>query len=89
MHQYRNQIDSIDQQMLELLSQRMEVINNIGKYKLTNNITIFQLRRWESILKTRTKLGVKLGLNDRFIKEILQLMHKESIQVQNRIMNDN
>lgn len=87
LHQYRDQIDSIDQQMLELLSKRMEVINNIGAYKLSKNITIFQLRRWENILKTRTLLGEKLGLDKQFIKEILQLMHKESIQVQNQVMN--
>jgi len=87
LQQYREQIDSIDQQMLELLSKRMDVIDKIGKYKLNNNITIFQLRRWENILKTRTELGVKMGLNNTFIKEILQLMHKESIQIQNKIMN--
>ena len=87
LQQYREQIDSIDQQMLELLAQRMDVINKIGEYKLSKNITIFQLRRWESILKTRQELGKKLGLDNHFIKEVLQLMHKESIRVQNKIMN--
>ena len=87
LQQYREQIDSIDQQMLELLSQRMTVIRKIGDYKLGNNISIFQLRRWENILKTRLELGQSLNLDTDFIKEILQLMHKASIQVQNQIMN--
>ncbi len=86
--QYREQIDSIDHQLLELLAKRMDIINGIGEYKLKNNITIFQLRRWENIIKTRTDLGEDLGLNPSFIQSILELMHKESIQVQNNIMNN-
>lgn len=87
LQQYREQIDSIDFQMLELLSHRMEVIKEIGAYKLDHNITILQLRRWENIIKTRSQLGEKLGLSHEFIQAVLQLMHKESILIQNQIMN--
>jgi chorismate mutase len=82
----RNQIDSIDQQMLELLSQRMNIVEDIGKYKSQNKVTILQLRRWEKILQTRMKLGKKLGLTEDFIKKLLQLVHKESIQKQTEVM---
>jgi len=83
----RNQIDSIDQQMLELLSQRMNVVEDIGKYKSKNEVTILQLRRWEKIVATRIKLGKKLGLTEEFVKKLLQLVHKESIQRQTEVMN--
>jgi chorismate mutase len=86
---YREQIDSIDQQLLEMLSQRMSIIKKIGEYKSEQNITILQLRRWEKIMETRSALGKKLGLNKAFIKKLLELMHKESIQLQNDIMNKN
>lgn len=82
----REQIDSIDQQMLELLSQRMGVVEEIGKYKSKNEVTILQLRRWENIVKTRIKLGKKLGLTEDFVKKLLQLVHKESIQKQTEVM---
>ncbi len=87
LEMYRHQIDSIDTQMLELLSQRMDIISEIGKYKKKENITIFQLRRWENIIKTRTKTGQSLNLNKDFIIELLQLVHKESISKQNKILN--
>ena len=86
--QYREQIDSIDHQLLELLSKRMDIIDKIGTYKLNQNISILQLRRWESILKTRTTLGGNLGLDKKFILALLELIHKESIQVQNKVMNE-
>lgn len=83
----RYQIDSIDQQMLELLSKRMGVVEEIGKYKSQNEVTILQLRRWEKIVSTRVKLGKKLGLSEEFVKKLLQLVHKESIQKQTEVMN--
>lgn len=83
----RNQIDSIDQQMLELLAQRMNVVEEIGKYKSKNKVTILQLRRWEKIVATRLKLGKSMGLSEEFIKKLLQLVHKESIQRQTQVMS--
>lgn len=86
LEQYREQIDSIDNQMLELLAQRMGIVSKIGKYKCENNITILQLRRWESIIQTRSRLGASLGLDEDFVIKLLQLVHKESIQKQSQIM---
>ncbi|MEE4196325.1 MAG: chorismate mutase [Bacteroidales bacterium] len=83
----RDKIDSIDQQMLELLSQRMHVVEEIGKYKSKNEVTILQLRRWEKIVNTRIRLGKKMGLSEDFIKKLLQLVHKESIQKQTEVMS--
>ena len=87
LEQYREQIDSIDQQLLELLMQRMKIINQIGHFKLNNKITILQLRRWENIIKTRIEFGKEMNLPASFIKDILQIIHKESIRQQNEIMN--
>jgi len=90
LEQFREQIDSIDLQMLELLSQRMKIVENIGKYKCENDVTILQLRRWEKIISSRMETGKNLGLSEEFILKLLQLVHKESIQKQVEIMkNDN
>ena len=81
----RSKIDSIDYQLLELLLQRMNVVEEIGVYKSHNNVSIFQLRRWRQIIETRRNYGVKLGLNEDFIKVILQLIHDESIKKQTEV----
>jgi len=85
----RNRIDSIDQQMIELLAQRMNVVEEIGKYKSQNQVTILQLRRWEKIVTTRIRQGKTLGLTEDFVKKLLQLVHKESIQRQTEVMSKN
>ena len=82
----RNQIDSIDQQILELLGNRMRLIEKIGEYKRDKNVTIIQLRRWEKILESRIECGQKLGLSEEYIKSLLRLVHKESIKRQAEIL---
>ncbi|HBX53279.1 MAG TPA: 3-deoxy-7-phosphoheptulonate synthase [Bacteroidales bacterium] len=88
LEQYRDQIDSIDLQMLDLLGERMKIVREIGKYKSKNNVTILQLRRWEKIIATRSEYGNKAGLSYDFIKNLLELVHKESIQIQTKIMSN-
>ncbi|HBF88193.1 MAG TPA: 3-deoxy-7-phosphoheptulonate synthase [Bacteroidales bacterium] len=83
---FRDQIDSIDSQLLQLLSQRMNVVREIGKYKKYNNVTVFQIRRWQKIIETRMLEGKKIGLSEKFIAQLLELIHKESIQEQAEIM---
>lgn len=82
----RENIDSIDKQMLELLAKRMSTVEKIGKYKKEHNIAVFQLRRWEHIIRSRKEFGTNMGLSEDFIKKLLQLVHKESIAKQNKVM---
>lgn len=88
LEKLRIKIDSIDQQMIELLAQRMKIVEEIGRYKKSNNVSIFQLRRWEKILESRVECGRKLGLDEEYVKSLLQLVHKESIQKQADIINN-
>lgn len=86
LQQYREQIDSIDAQVVELLAKRMNIVEQIGEFKSKNNVAILQLDRYEDILKTRTALGEKLGIPVKFMKKLLQLIHKESIIKQTEVM---
>ncbi len=86
---YRNQIDEIDRNILEFLSKRMEIVDKIGHLKKDNNITILQIRRWNNIFKDRMKRGQALGLDPVFLRTILEMVHKQSIDLQTRIMNQN
>lgn len=87
LEQLRCKIDSIDQQMIDLLAQRMRIVEEMGEYKKNNDVGVFQLRRWENILKSRIDFGKRLGLDEEYIKNLLQLVHKESIKKQANILN--
>ncbi len=88
LQNYRDQIDSIDYQLLELLSKRMEIIKKIGKYKQQYNVSIFQLKRWMDILNSRIDFSKQFNLHEPFVKKILKPVHEEAIRLQIEIIND-
>ena len=83
----RAQINQIDDELLQLLGQRMKLANKIGTCKKENNITILQTNRWSEILEYALQKGKKLGLGETFIRKYLDAVHLESINHQNKIMS--
>lgn len=87
LEELRTEIDKLDAELVDILAQRMNIVEQIGEYKKENNITILQIKRWSEIIKNRLAHGIQLGLNKDFLMKILQIVHKESIQKQTDIMN--
>ncbi len=88
MEKLRQQINHLDDELMQVLSQRMKVSEKIGQYKKDNNITILQTNRWNSILERAYAQGEKLGLSKEFVTKYFDAVHMESISHQNKIMND-
>jgi len=87
LEKLRQQINRLDDEMMQILGQRMKIADQIGKYKKENNITILQTNRWNEILERAFNRGEKLGLGKEFITKYLDAVHMESINHQNKIMN--
>ena len=87
LEKLRQQINHLDDEMMQILGQRMKIADQIGKYKKENNITILQTNRWNEILERAFNRGEKLGLGKEFITKYLDAVHMESINHQTKIMN--
>ncbi|MGE0566706.1 MAG: chorismate mutase [Bacteroidia bacterium] len=85
MLELRKMIDKIDLDLLDLIKERENVIQQIGKYKKENSISVFQLERWQEILKTRSQWADKLNISRKHVEKLCQLLHEESIRIQNNI----
>ncbi len=84
----RARIDEIDGELLDLLSDRMKVADEIGRYKKENNITILQPNRWDKILAKVFVKGEERGLDSEFLEKVFKAIHQASIDRQTKIMND-
>ncbi len=87
LEKLRQQIDQLDDELLQVVGQRMKLSEKIGQYKKDNNITILQTNRWNDILERAFAKGDKLGLSKEFITKYFDAMHMESISHQNRVLN--
>lgn len=87
LEQLREQIDHVDDELMQLLSQRMRIADKIGEYKQYNSVTILQTHRWNEILERALAKGEQLGLSREFIVKYFDAVHMESIHHQTRVMN--
>lgn len=83
----REQIDKLDDKVIQIFEKRMKIVEDIGRFKKQQNITILQTKRWDDILRQRISLGTRKGLSEEFISKVFQAIHQESINHQNVIMN--
>ncbi len=87
LEKLRQQINHLDDELMDILSQRMKTAEKIGQYKRDNKITILQTNRWNEILERAYVQGEKLGLSKEFVTKYFDAVHMESINHQKRVLD--
>lgn len=85
---FRARIDRIDDQIVDLMGNRMRIVDDIGIIKKENNVAILQVKRWNEVLERMTKFAREHQLSEDFILRIYKAIHQESINHQKKVMND-
>ncbi len=84
----REEIDSLDFALLDILKQRMELSIEVAKIKKEQSIPILQISRLKEMLKKRTNYSKKSNLSKEFIEDIFNTIHQESIRIQDKEFKD-
>ncbi|WP_396163330.1 chorismate mutase [Flavobacterium sp.] len=87
MDTLRLQIDGYDEKLLEIIGNRMQIVDQIGLLKKEKNVAILQNQRWNEILLKMTAEGKEMGLSSDFIMQLFKAIHQESINHQEKVMN--
>lgn len=88
LDELRGRIDRLDSEIYKLLAERMNAAEQIGRIKRDNNVMILQSARWNDIVENVLSLSSKLGLSEEFLHTLLDAIHIESINRQNRVMRE-
>jgi chorismate mutase len=78
----RQQIDSLDAEVVDLIARRMSIVEQIAGVKKEHGISVYQPERWQHIIETRTKQGNSNQLDEAFIHKLFEIIHDKSIKVQ-------
>lgn len=84
----REKIDQIDDELFNLLNNRMQVARDIGQFKKSINMTILQKKRWKEIVERGKRFAKNHEVSEDFVMAYLQSVHDESITQQERVMNE-
>lgn len=78
----RENLNKIDEDFLNLLANRVKAIKKIEDFKNINNVSSFEVKRLNEILKTRIAHGKKLGISETLVEDIYNTIFKNSFQLQ-------
>ena len=79
---YRKRIDQIDQEILDLIKKRFNLLPKIIEYKNKKGLPIYQPEREKELLKSKKKLAKELNLSEEFIEKLFLEILKESKRIQ-------
>ncbi len=82
MGELREDVDELDSRLLELLGQRMDIVQEMGRLKTEQNVSTLQPNRWQEIVEDRVKKGTGLDLSEGFVLQLMQSIHEEAIRQQ-------
>ncbi len=78
----REQIDAIDNQLWQLIEQRMIISGHIGEIKRENHMPVFQPDRYNKTLRQRLQWAQQHQLSAQLVNEVMQALHNASVQQQ-------
>lgn len=85
---FRQEINQLDNDIINILGARMEIARKIGHYKKDNEITILQSSRWKNILEKVGRQASDNQLSEDFISAVFKAIHVESIDQQERVFGE-
>lgn len=78
----RREMDEIDERLLDLISKRMEISREIGRFKVEHNMPVLQPVRYDYLVSRRVAQARELMVNEDFIRVVLEAIHEESVRQQ-------
>ena len=82
----RKEIDELDNGIVDLLARRMEKVDELAACKDAGNVSAFQPKRWERILKSRVREGTRRNLSRGFVADIYERIHEEALLRQEKLL---
>ncbi len=89
IEEVRNEIDSIDRKIMELLADRQEYVHEVVRFKTEDEESVIAESRQNQLYKQRREWAKELGLSPDMIEEVYRSMIRHNIQREFEIQKKN
>lgn len=83
----RLEIDSLDSEIISLLSKRFKIVKKVANYKKTYSLEAHQPRRWTEVLIKRKEEATIYDLNPEMIEQIWNIIHENALKTEWKIIS--
>jgi len=81
----REEIDSIDDTIVDLLSKRMTIVEKVGKLKKEHQIPPLDKNRLEEVLNTKKNKAKIVGISEALVEKLFKIIHDHSVKIQKKV----
>jgi len=78
----REKIDNLDNELLNILKQRFDVVQKIWEFKKENNIAPLDENRWQKIIYNIRKKSEEKNINPDFVENLWNTIHGEALKLE-------
>lgn len=78
LNELRDKIDSVDKQIVDLLAQRLSLVEEVGKVKSEHGLPIYAPDREAAMLASRREEATRQGVPPQLIEDVLRRVMRES-----------
>lgn len=83
---YREKIDALDDQILDLLARRTEIVREVGAVKARDGITLVQGARVEEVISRCADIGERSGVSADLVRALYTLIIDEAHRIEGKII---
>ena len=88
LEQFREELDSIDAQIVESLGRRFDVCRRVAQLKKEHGIPMMQPDRVEQVKQRRAALGASHGVDADFIVALYTLIIQEACRLEDKVIEN-
>lgn len=88
MKPFRDRIDQIDKEIIDLLRKRYDVIEEVGVFKTKEGIAPVLQDRVDEVRENAARMAAEKGLDENFIRDLYAQLIKNCCDLEQEIMDD-
>jgi len=74
LEKYREQINALDRQLIDLFAKRFDIVRAVGKLKAEKGIAVVQSERVVEVTERAVKMGLEKNIDADFIRGLYRAM---------------
>jgi len=74
LEKYREQINALDRQLIDLLAKRFDIVRAVGELKAKNGIPVVQSERVIEVTQRAVQMGLEKNIDPDFIRGLYAAM---------------
>ena len=86
MQTFRQEIDSLDEELIKALARRFDIVRQVAAYKSQAGVPVMQPDRIQQIKERCTDLGSRYGVRPEFLHQLYDLIIEESCVLEHELV---